>query len=462
MAVKQTVLIVDDEKSARFFLDMHLVQWGYATLQAASGAEALQILDEHNVDIILSDQVMPNMDGLQLLTRVREEKGDIPFVVITAHGSIGDAVAYLKEGANDYILKPINVEELKATIKRCLHIGRLSEENRKLKDQLRGQFSFHNIVTRSARMREVLRLCEKVAQAPNTTVALFGESGVGKEVLARAIHFSGDRLENRFVAINCAGIPSGLLESELFGHEKGAFTGAERAREGKFEAARGGTLLLDEIGDMPIELQAKLLRVLQERTFEKVGSNRPVKVDFRVIVSTNKDLQKMVAEGRFREDLYHRITAFPIQIPPLRERPDDIPLLVEYFLLALQEELGKRLPPVSDEAMSLLCRYAWPGNIRELRNSIERAAIIAEGDVIGPELFGGLDGCKHLPAAGILPRVTEGEWRMELRVPEEELSLRLLTDQILDHVLSKCDQNKSLAAQKLKIDRKMFYRRSGE
>lgn len=382
---KKTVLVVDDEKSARFLIESQLKQWSFDTLSACDGAEALRILERAPVDLIISDQKMPNMDGLALLKAVKERWENIPFIMLTAHGSIDKAVASIRSGAYDYIQKPYVADDLAATVKRALEYHRLNEENRRLRGQLRGLYSFQNIVTRSPLMMDALRLAERVAAAPNTTVLICGESGTGKEVLARAIHYAGDRLENSFVAVNCAAVPAPLLESELFGHVKGAFSGADRNREGKFALAQRGTLLMDEVGDMPLDIQVKILRVLQERVYESLGSDRPVPVDCRIIAATHKDIAEMVREGRFREDLFHRINVFPIFLPPLRERKEDIPLLAEHFLERLRSELGKHIPGISEGAMEVLVAHYWPGNIRELRNCLERAAIITDGEHIGPE-----------------------------------------------------------------------------
>ncbi|MDH4101231.1 MAG: sigma 54-interacting transcriptional regulator, partial [Nitrospirota bacterium] len=297
------------------------------------------------------------------------------------------------------------------------------EENRELKDYMNKRYSFQNIITISPKMQEILRMAEKVAKKPQATVAIFGENGTGKEVLARAIHVASGLMENRFVAVNCAAIPQNLLESELFGHVKGAFTGADRERDGKFDAAQKGTLLLDEIGDMALDLQAKLLRVLQERCYQKVGSNQVIKTDFRVIATTHRDLKAMVREGKFREDLYHRLTMFPITIPSLRDRREDIPLLVHHFLDQFQKELGKPLPGVSKAAMNALTAYSWPGNVRELRNCLERATIMSDDELINPRDLGiSIHGDDTVPVVG--------EVRFDVRLDANELSLESAVNQI--------------------------------
>ncbi|MDH3393170.1 MAG: sigma-54 dependent transcriptional regulator [Desulfobulbaceae bacterium] len=445
------VLVVEDSEVSRRSLEHKLVRSGFLCLTANDGVEALEILGgENNIDLILSDQQMPRMDGLTLLQEVKKNYSHLPFILLTGHGNVTDAVYSLKEGADDYLEKPFDPENLIATIRRSLSIRQMQAENIKLKEHLSTQHSFQNIRTSAPAMINALGLASKVAKIPHVTVAISGESGTGKEVLARAIHFAGDGLENRFVAVNCAAIPATLIESELFGHARGAFTGADREREGKFSYAGGGTLLLDEIGDMPLDMQTKLLRVLEERTFEMVGSNRPCKVECRVIVATHNDLAALVREGKFREDLFHRISAFPIVLPPLRERREDVPLLVNYFLEQLREQLGKKVPEMSEMAMDRLQEYNWPGNIRELKNCIERAAILAEGSEIGTgDIF--------------LPTVVAGQQDpgsdIAISLSPEEFTLDNVISATLRLALKRCGNNKTRAAEMLQIDRKMFYRR---
>ena len=451
-----TILAVEDDDKCGLLLELHLKIMGFNILMAGNGVEALEILGNNHIDLIISDQIMPKMDGIRLLKEVKLKYGDIPFIMITAYGSVQKAVTSIKEGAYDYIQKPYKDDELFAVIRRALDHYRLSNENRKLKGHLKELYSFQNIVTKSPEMIKALKLAEKVAANPNTTVALYGESGTGKEILARAIHYGGARMENRFVAINCAGIPSALLESELFGYVKGAFTGADRDKEGKFDIVQKGTLLLDEIGDMPLDLQTKLLRVLEEHTYERLGSNKPVKADFRVITATHRNIKEMVKNGKFREDLYHRINIFPITLPSLRERREDIPLLVDYFLEQLRNELGKPLPGLSQKAMDIFLSYNWPGNIRELKNCLERAAILSQNELIRPE---------HLTIDYGLSKeekiLSDEKDKLQIRIDlsSKETSLDTIVDNVLQKTLEKCNNNKSLAADMLKINRKIFYRR---
>lgn len=318
---------------------------------------------------------------------------------------------------------------------------------------------FPNIITRSPQMLAALRLAAKVAKSPTTAVAIYGESGTGKELLARAIHIASGRKENKFVGINCAGIPPGLLESELFGHVRGAFTGADTNRDGKFGMAREGTLLLDEIGDMPLALQAKLLRVLQEYVYEKVGSDKKIKTNARIVTTTNRNLEELVKVGQFREDLYHRINAFPITLPPLRKRKEDIPLLVDYFLDSFQKEIGKPVPGISEAAMELLGNYHWPGNIRELKNCIERAIIVSNKELIRPD---------HLTLRRKVERSEnrhfddDNKIRINVALDIEDFSLEAVVDHTLKVVLEKCGNNKARAAELLGVDRKIFYRRKNK
>ncbi|KAB0672381.1 sigma-54-dependent Fis family transcriptional regulator [Oryzomonas sagensis] len=450
-----TILIVDDDELSVRMLETQLGEAGFAPVAAFSGAEALDIMERRQIDLVISDLVMHEMDGLELIEQIGKRHKGIPVVVVTANGSVESAVEAMRRGAYDYLEKPINPDMLRITTQHALDYHHIVRENEQIKGLLGEPFTFQSIVTVNPSMKEMLRLAAKVAAVRQTTIAIYGESGSGKEVLARAIHFAGKGLPTNFVAVNCAAIPEHLLESELFGHVRGAFTGADRDREGKFSLARGGTLLLDEIGDMPLPLQAKLLRVLQERVFEKIGSNAPLPADCRVIVATNRNLAEWVSAGRFREDLYHRINIFPLTIPPLRNRKDDIPLLCEHVLDHLRQHLGKALPGISPKAMEAMLNYHWPGNVRELRNCLERAAILTDGEPIRPAHLGidpaGSTGAAHGGNVGDSVTYT-------LTVPGETLSLDTLTKRILAITLERCNGNKSKASQMLKIGRKAFYR----
>ena len=408
---------------------------------------------EKSYELIVSDLVMPGMDGLGLLRVLRAKKDDMPFIIFTAHGSMETAVKAMKSGAFDYLKKDASGDELAVVIKRALEFGRLKIENssnKKFKEYVVSRHLFKSIVTHSPAMSEALKAAEMVAASPLTTVAIYGESGVGKEVLARDIHFASGGLPSNFVAINCAAVPETLLESELFGHVKGAFTGADRERDGKFALADGGTLLLDEIGDMPIPLQVKLLRVLEERVYYKIGSDRLLPVGFRVIAATHRDLETLVRQGKFREDLFHRLNIFPIVIPPLRERKEDILLFVKQFLPEFRQHQGKALPGISRKAMDVIMAYNWPGNIRELRNCLERAAILVNGELVRPE---------HLVIYKDQKTASNGGMDFHLKFNDGEFSLEAVVNRVLDETLKSCGGNKSLAAQRLKINRKMFNRK---
>lgn len=461
-----TILAVDDEPIFRFLLETHLREAGFTPATASNGIEALAVLERQPVDLIVSDLLMPDMDGIELIAQVQKLHPGIPIIVITAHGSVESAVEAMRVGAYDYLEKPYNPSDLKITIQRALDYRKVVNENEKIKELLLDCCAFQSITTVDPTMKKLLKLASKVVAAPQTTVAIYGESGTGKEVLARAIHFAGHGVPAGFVAINCAAIPEHLLESELFGHVRGAFTGADRDREGKFGAARNGTILLDEIGDMPLPLQAKLLRVLQERVFEKIGSNTPIPVECRVIVATNHNLSELVAAGRFREDLYHRINVFPLVIPPLCERKDDIPILCEHILAQLRQNLGKALPGISPKAMEAMLSYRWPGNVRELRNCLERAAILTDGELIRPSHFGiGISDLDEnemdsfdTDTAGSDDAASSGTSTYAVTLPADQLSLESIIDRILTITLERCGGNKSKASQMLKINRKAFYR----
>ena len=447
-----SILAVDDDETSLLVLSGHLKRFGFTVVTAPGGLQALDILRQREFDLLISDLRMPDMDGITLLGEIRALDINIPFIVMTACGSIESAVSAMRMGAYDYLEKPFNSDTLQLTVHRAIDYHRALCENSQIKAYLQERFTFQNIITINHAMKEMLEIAAKVAMSPQTTVALYGESGTGKEVLAKAIHFVSKGLPGNFVAVNCAAIPESLLESELFGHVRGSYTGADKDRDGKFTLARGGTVFLDEIGDMPPALQAKLLRVLEERSFEKVGSNISLHAEFRVIVATHRNLSEMVQQGTFREDLFHRINVVPLFIPPLRERIEDLPLLLDHFLEQFRRHQGKPLPGISRKAIDLLTSYSWPGNIRELRNVLEYAAILVSDELIRPE---------HLHIASCTeknPLSHQDGPGFYIRLPENEMSLENITAQVLQTTLSRCGGNKSQAAALLKIDRKRFYR----
>jgi Nif-specific regulatory protein len=378
---KFRILIADDEQVQREMLEGFLAKQGYGVGTAEDGAQALERFKGGAFDLVLTDYRMPGMDGIQLLRELKRLNPEVMVVVLTAFGTVGTAVAAMKEGAYDYLNKPIDLDELLLLIQRVENGVSLSRENRELREQLREKFKVDFIISTSRRMEEALNLVKRVAPSP-ATVLILGESGTGKELIARAIHFSSPRAEKPLVKVNCAALPESLLESELFGHEKGAFTGAVGRRIGRFEQADQGTIFLDEIGDLSPALQSKLLRVLQEKEFERVGSSQPLKVDVRVIAATNRNLEDAIKKGTFREDLYYRLNVVTISLPPLRERKEDIPPLIEHFLKKYSGENQKPVVSFSKEARDLLMNYHYPGNIRELENIIERAVVLSRGDSI--------------------------------------------------------------------------------
>jgi two-component system NtrC family response regulator len=372
---------VDDEKVQREILEGFLVKQGYEAMAAEDGQKALEKFKSGAFELILTDYRMPEMDGIQLLREVRRLQPEAIVVIMTAYGTVGTAVAAMKEGAYDYLTKPIDLDELLLLIQRVERELSLGQENRELKEQLREKFKVDFIVSASRQMEDALNLVGRVSQSP-ATVLILGESGTGKELIARAIHYSSPRADKPFVKVNCAALPENLLESELFGHERGAFTGAVARRIGRFEQADQGSIFLDEIGDFSPSLQMKLLRVLQEKEFERLGSNQTIRSDVRVIAATNRDLEQAIQKGTFREDLYYRLNVVTISLPPLRARKEDIPLLVEHFLKKYNRENKKNVASLSKEARDLLMRYEYPGNVRELENIVERAVVLCRGDTL--------------------------------------------------------------------------------
>jgi len=384
MANTPLILVVDDEENMRESLKDILVEDNYDVEVSESGANALDKVQKLDVSVVITDARMPEMDGFELLRAIKKDWPELPVIMITAYATPKLAVEAMKQGAADYVSKPFDPDEILLTIKKILKHESIVKENIQLKDQLKQKFDIANIIGDSQEIRKVLDIIEKVAPAPSN-VLIQGESGTGKELAAKAIHFLSKRRDKPFVTVNCAAIPETLLESELFGYRKGAFTDAHKDKKGRFEEADKGTLFLDEIGDMAMALQAKILRVLQEKTFRKIGDEKPSEVDVRVIAATNKDLVECIREGRFREDLYFRINVINIHIPPLRNRKTDIPLLVQNFIQRYNLSMGKQVNRVTSDALEFLKTYSWPGNIRELENLIERLIILCPDDFIDLE-----------------------------------------------------------------------------
>ncbi|WP_022667259.1 sigma-54-dependent transcriptional regulator [Desulfospira joergensenii] len=385
----ETILIVDDEKHYPMILSEVLEEEGYASLTASSGMEALDILNTQLIDLVLTDVKMSGMTGIDLLEKIKDLKPDLPVIIMTAFGSVEKAVEAMHKGAYTFILKPFENEALIAHIAKALSMYRIVQENSILRDAMHSRYQFDNIIGKSKPMQELYEIIKKVAPT-NASVLLEGESGTGKELVAKSIHCNSMRKRNTLVAVNCSAFAESLLESELFGHEKGAFTGAANMKKGRFELADRGTLFLDEIGELPMPLQVKLLRVLQEKTVERVGGTLPIPVDFRLIAATNKTLEDEVKKGRFREDLYYRLNVVKAVLPPLRDRQEDIPLLIDHFIKKYTsgpESAGKVISGISREATQILCEYNWNGNVRELENVIERSVILSDSDIISlPDL----------------------------------------------------------------------------
>jgi DNA-binding NtrC family response regulator len=385
----ERVLIVDDDPVQRRLLDNMARKFGYEPILAESGEAAAALLtgpEPERIDCVVLDLVMPDLDGLGVLARMRAAGSNVPVIVQTAHGGIDNVISAMRAGAADFVVKPVGAERLQVSLRNAIATHALADEVTRIKRSQSGTLTFKDIVTRNAEMQNVLRAAEK-ATTSAIPVLIEGESGVGKEMIARAIHGSGERRAKPFIAVNCGAIPENLVESILFGHEKGAFTGATERHPGKFVEATGGTLFLDEVGELPLAAQVKLLRAIQEGEVEPVGARKSVKVDVRIISATNRNLITEVRNGRFREDLFYRLHVFPIAVPPLRARPEDIPDLVRHFLARIAAEEGKRIRLVSSEALSLLGAYRWPGNVRQLENAVFRAVVLADGDSVGVSEF---------------------------------------------------------------------------
>ncbi len=380
--MKATVLVVEDEDKLRRVIELQLKTAGFEVLQAADAETAFRLCDQ--ADLILTDLKLPGMDGLQFLKELRLQDSHTPVIVMTAFGTIENAVQAMKSGAADFLPKPFSLDHLMAVVNKALELRTLRDENRQLKEELGARYQFDNIVGRSPIMREIFATIARVAPT-RATVLLAGESGVGKDMIARAIHHHSPRADRPFVKINCTSIPENLMESELFGYEKGAFTGANISKPGKFEQADTGTVFLDEIGDVPASVQVKLLRILQEREFERLGSNKTKHIDVRVLAATNVDLRAALEQGTFREDLYYRLNVMPLNIPSLRERKEDIPYLAEHLVKKLSKDLGSPVNAISEGAVERLMSYYWPGNVRELENVLERSMVLSTGPVLQAE-----------------------------------------------------------------------------
>jgi two-component system response regulator PilR (NtrC family) len=425
--MRSKILVVDDEESIREFLDIMLRKEGYEVTCAEDGQKAIETLKKKNFDMIISDLQMPRVTGMELLKHVRDTYPETFFMIITAFGTTESAVDAMKMGAYDYITKPFKIDEVRINIANALKSRNLEVENRSLKKELQREYSFQNLVGNSESMHRVYDLIKRVSQSP-TNVLITGESGTGKEMVAKAIHYNGPLKDRPFVTVNCGAIPEQLMESEMFGHKKGSFTGAITDKVGLFEVADGGSLFLDEVGELPLTIQVKLLRAIQERIIRRVGATDDQKVDVRIIAATNRTLEDMVREGKFREDLYYRLNVIHIRTPGLRERREDIPLLAGHFLRKYNERLNKAVSTISDEAMEILGRYDYPGNVRELENIIERTVALEGGATILPE---------SLPPFVNTPSGRKLASSNEIEITEEGVDLEKIIGQIEKELLIK-------------------------
>ncbi|RLF60407.1 MAG: sigma-54-dependent Fis family transcriptional regulator [Thermoplasmata archaeon] len=442
----ETILIVDDEKNYLVVLEALLGPEGYEIMTTDNAADALRLIRDSDLDLVITDMKMPGMSGMELLEESKKIRPELPVIMMTAYGTIELAVEAMKKQAYDYITKPFQNEQLKLTIKKALENHRLARENRRLNDALLDRYRFGNIVGKSKPMLKVYDLVSRIAQS-RASVLITGPSGTGKELIAKAIHYNSPRKDKPFVSINCGALTETLLESELFGHEKGAFTGAVAMKKGRFEVADGGTLFLDEVGDMPQPLQVKLLRVLQEMEFERVGGTRSIKVDVRVLSASNRNIKEDVEKGLFREDLYYRLNVMNIEVPPLRERIDDIPLLVKHFIEKYREDEGKDKIELSPEAWKALYSYSWPGNVRELENVIERAMVLSSGGKISLE-----DLPEELVGA-------EAEFDVERLVPPNvplPKAMEQIEEKLIRRALHQCNNVQAHAAKMLGITKSLI------
>jgi two-component system NtrC family response regulator len=444
----ETVLIVDDEKNYPPILSAVLEEEGFETLTAYSGEEALSVLKNSDVDLVLTDMKMPSMDGIELLERIKVKEPGLPVIMMTAHGTVEKAVEAMQKGAYNYILKPFDNERLVIYVNKAIQMYRVIKENRRLRETVESRYGFGNIIGKSPKMQNIFELIHKVAPA-TASILIEGESGTGKDLVAKSIHYNSPRHDHPFIAVNCSALAESLLESELFGHEKGAFTGAVATKKGRFELAEGGTLFLDEIGELSPSLQVKLLRVLQDKVFERVGGLRQVSVNFRLITATNKQLRKEVQKGRFREDLYYRLNVVYIDLPPLRQRLEDLRLLVDHFIgkYAAERRAGDPVNGIEREVEQIFYGYDWPGNVRELENTIERAMVLCPDDII---------------RVSDLPRHFRSDLTEDLQlknIPMDAKLFQTLADiekKMLLRALTSCNNIQSEAAQLLGIGRSGF------
>jgi len=444
--MKAKLLIVDDEKHIREGLEKALSTDGYDVELASDGKDALERIEEGDIDLVITDLKMPNLSGEELMREALDKFPYLPIIILTGHGTIENAVEAMRNGAYDYLTKPLNIDKLSLIVNRALENSSLKRQYRELLNQLKKKYSFENIIGKSTTMKQVFETIEQVAPS-RANVLIYGESGTGKEMIADAIHHNSPRRDRSYVKVHCAALPETLLESELFGHEKGAFTGAIARKRGRFELANTGTIFLDEIGEINIQTQVKLLRVIQEREFERVGGEEPIKVDVRIISATNKSLKEEIEKGNFREDLYYRLDVVSIHVPPLRERTDDIPLMVHKFIEEVSAENNKEIEGITNGALQALMSYKWPGNVRELRNVIESIVVLTKSKVITEQ---------ELPSY-----ILAKDEKSSLRVPAG-IDLAEAEKRFILFTLENTGGNKTKASEVLKIGRKTLHRKLAE
>jgi DNA-binding NtrC family response regulator len=444
--MKAKLLIVDDEKHIREGLQKALSSDGYEVELASDGEEALEKIEEGDVDLVITDLKMPKLSGDELMKEALERNPYLPVIILTGHGTIENAVEAMRNGAYDYLTKPLNIDKLSLIVKRALENSSLKRQNRELLNQLKQKYSFDNIIGKSSAMKSVFETIELVAPS-RANVLIYGESGTGKEMIADAIHHNSPRRDKPYIKVHCAAIPETLLESELFGHERGAFTGAIATKRGRFELAHTGTIFLDEVGEISPAMQVKLLRVIQQREFERVGGETPIKVDVRIISATNKNLKEEVEKGKFRDDLYYRLDVVSIHVPPLRERKDDIPLMVHKFIEEFSKENNKQIEGITSGALQALVSYRWPGNVRELRNVIESIVVLTKNSIITEQ---------DLPSY-----ITSKDEQASLKIPAG-VSLAEAEKHLILFTLQNTGGNKTKASEILKIGRKTLHRKLAE
>ena len=442
--MRSNILIVEDDKNTKEGLKKFLEEEKHNVAAFESGQEAVKYLEKKKIDIILTDMKMPGMGGIEVLKKSKKISPSSLVIILTAYGTVDNAVEAMKSGAYDYITKPLNLEKLSLVIERALSYRRLKEDYELLKKEINERYSFENIIGQSRKMKQIFEIISQVASS-RATVLIQGESGTGKELIAKAIHRRSDRKDKNFVAVQCSTLSKGVLESELFGHEKGAFTGAIESRQGRFEMADGGTLFLDEVSEIPPSVQVKLLRVLEERQFERVGGSKTINIDTRIIAATNQDLEKLIKENKFREDLYWRLNVVKVEVPPLRQRREDIPLLVHSFIKESSKANKKKIKGISSKALILLQNHDWYGNVRELKNTIESIVVLSQKEIIG--------------ASEVSSYVkTAGGTEKAIKI-DDMMSLEEIEKVAINHALKKAGGNKSKAAQILGISRRTLHRK---